>query len=407
MKILEINKFHYIKGGSERYVFSVSNALAEAGHELMHFSMKSPENEMSKESDYFVDYMDMHKFSLKNIVKFFYNYEAVAKLKKLIKDKNPDLAHLHNIAHQLTPAIIKVLKDAGIPVIMTLHDYKLICPNAKLYNKNGNCEKCLGGKYYNCFLNSCMHESRAKSFLGMLEAYIYKYKKSYDLVDLFIAPSQYMKDVTVKFGIDENKIIVIRNFLNNSAELAESADTENYFLYFGRLSEEKGIFELIEAFDSSEFKNYKLKIVGDGPSVNDLRFKIKDLGLEDKIDLLGYKSGDELKDLIQRAKAVVMPSLWAENMPYALLEACDMGKICIVSRVGGMPELIEDSQNGYLFEAGNKDELAKSMKKVLNMSENEKKTMGENAKKTANEINKQKHLEKLIDIFTNIRAKNH
>ena len=342
MKILQINKFHYPRGGSERYVFELSKLLEDHGHEVIQFSMADDKNYYSKYSQYFIKPVDLDKFNLINIIKFFYNYEAVKNLKKLIKDERPDIAHLHNIAHQISPAIIKVLKNHKIPIIQTLHDYKLICPNAKLYSRGLICEQCRGGRYYNCFLKKCSHNSWTKSFLAMSEAYLNnKILKYYNSVDLFIAPSQFMKNICVKFYIPENKIKLIYNFIGAETEAVEDIMEKNepaYLLYFGRLSEEKGIDVLLAALKILNNK-IKLKIAGAGPDYKKCQSLIAQYKLNAQAELVGPKYGAELRQIIKQAKAIIIPSLWPENLPYSALEALALGKIIIASHMGGLPEI--------------------------------------------------------------------
>jgi len=407
LKILQINKFHYLKGGSERHYLAVSELLEKKGHKVSYFSMQDKKNIANKYTKYFVDYIDLHKFSLKSIFKFFYNYDAIKRLKKLIEDEKPDIAHLHNIAHQLTPAIINLLKKNNIKIVQTLHDYKLICPNAKLYNKNGNCQRCLGGKYYNCFRYSCVHNSRAKSFLGMLEAYYYKkVNKAYDKVDMFIAPSQFMKDVSVKFGVAEQKIKVIYNFLsdrwlkeNTGQEIAKDKEKNKYILYFGRLSDEKGVDTVLEALQKTENKQLNFIIVGTGSSEKKIKIKIDKLGLSKRVELLGFKSGQELSTLIDLAQAVIMPSLWPENMPYSLLESLAKGKMIVTTRTGGMSELVVDGKNGYLYEAGDEMALPEIINKLLKMEKDKIANMSEFSRKQAVLLNSDIYYKKLKYIY--------
>ncbi len=390
MKILQINKFFYLKGGSERHYFDLIDLLKKNGHSVVEFSMKSKENYSSKFEKYFVDYVDLHKFNLKNIFKFFYNYQAVARLKKLIKKEKPNIAHLHNIAHQLSPAIIKVLKKHKIPIVQTLHDYKLICPNAKLFANGKHCEACLGGRYYHCFLNKCVHNSRSKSFLATLEAYFYSFLKVYDLVDVFIAPSFYMKETAIRFGVPKEKIKVLHNFVNiKKAEKNKSQ--KDYLLYFGRLEPEKGLDFLIEALKITKNK-HKLKIAGEGSE----KEKIQKENL-DNVELCGYKKGKELENLIKQAKAVIIPSIWAENMPYSMLEAMAMGSVLIVAKTGGLAEIIQNKKNGFLFKSDNAKELAKI---IDGLDDFDLGKIKENAYKTVNKMNSESYYQELNKIYS-------
>ncbi|MBU4216799.1 glycosyltransferase [Candidatus Parcubacteria bacterium] len=356
MKILQINKFFYLKGGSERHFFAVSDLLRQNGHEVVEFSMNDRRNRPSVYADFFIGEINYSKSFLSNIFKFLYNFDANRKLAKLIKQEKPEVAHLHNIYHQLSPSIIHTLKKHKIPMVLTLHDYKVICPNYQLFNKGEICEKCKGGKYYNCFSGSCIKNSHEKSLLGALEAYLHRdVLQSYEKIDKFIAPSYFIKNKFIEFGVDGARIEVIENFTEMMSDSSAEA-TGDYLLYFGRLSKEKGVNVLLDAMHDVD--DVKLKIAGDGPEKEDFQLAIKNFKLGTRVEFVGEKSGDELNNLIRKAKAIVVPSVWYENMPMNILEAVAMGKVIIASRVGGIPEIIEDKENGFLFRMNDTDDLA-------------------------------------------------
>ena len=214
MKVLQINKFYYLKGGAEKHFLDLIDLLSGSGYEVPVFSMRDKKNLATPYAKYFAAHVDLEKFSFTDSLKYFRNWDAIKKLRRLIKEQRPDIAHLHNIAHQLTPAIIQVLKENDIPVVQTLHDYKLICPNYKLFTQNSICYRCRGKKYHNCFTHRCIDGNCAKSFLAMCEMYYNdSWHKYYELVDLFIAPSRFMKETCVSFGIPADKIIVLNNFI--------------------------------------------------------------------------------------------------------------------------------------------------------------------------------------------------
>ena len=403
MKILQINKFYYLKGGSERYFFDLSEIFKSNGHKIVPFSMQNDNNLPNNYAKYFIKKVDLNKFNLINIFKFFYNYDAVKRLKKLIKDEEPDIAHLHNIAHQLSPAVIQVLKRYNIPIVCTLHDYKLICPNAKLFVDNQNCEKCRGGKYYNCLKNKCVKESYLKSFMAMFEAYSWNSLiKIYDSVDVFIAPSEFMRDKCVDFGILEKKIKVVYNFYDAPVNSeSKTQNIEKYILYYGRLSKEKGADVLIEAMKSVR-SGIKLKIVGPGSEseYKNLEGKISEFNLQDRVFLSGPKYGKDLQIIINKAMAVILPSLWPENMPYCLLEPMAVGKIVIVSRVGGMTEIIKDQENGFSFEPGDFQALTKI---INNLEKFDCEKIGKEAKETIKKLNSKNHYQKILKIYSELK----
>lgn len=397
MNILMVNKFHFIKGGSERHVFDLSKKLEEEGHNVIHFSMKHEQNFSSNDEKYFIDYVDLKKFGIKNIIKFIYNRQAVKKMQEIIKREKIDVVHLHNIAHQIGPAIIKVAKDNNLPIIQTLHDYKLICPNYTLFSKGEICKMCKGGKYYNCVKRKCHNGSFFKSLLGSFEAYLNnKIKNYYKDVDLFIAPSTYMKNACVEFGVSEEKIKVIVNFgrFNNSEEI-ERENGNEYLLYFGRLSGEKGLNTLIKAMKDENIKS-ELRLVGAGPEYKNLEKMIEDLDLENKVGLLGPKYGHELKIIIANAKAIVIPSVWPENMPLTMLEALSLGVPVIVSKVGGLREIIKDSYNGISFRAGDELALSEAIKKLDTL---DRELLSKNARESVNELNVDNYYKKVFKIY--------
>lgn len=362
MKILQINKFHFPQGGADAYYLRLSELLRVAGHRVVFFSTDNQKNELSVFSKYFAESIDYNGgrlgFFKKAVYAFrlIYNFEARRKLVGLLEKERVGIAHLHNIYHQLSPAIIGALKKRGIPVVMHLHDYKIICPNYKLFRRGKICERCVGGKFYHCFFGRCLKNSYLKSLAAMIEAYLHgPILRTYEKIDLFIAPSEFMKNMAVRHGIPEAKIAAIPNF--SPAVPAVTAPDGDYFFYFGRLSEEKGLHVLLEAMKYAPAA--RLKIAGDGPLADQLRRDILRLGLENRVEMLGRLEGEKLGSAIAAARAVIAPSIWHENMPLAVLEALARGKAVIASRAGGLEEIIQDGENGFLFEAGNRRELGK------------------------------------------------
>lgn len=400
MRIIQVNKFNYLRGGSEKYFLEISRELREQGHEVALFSMKHPLNESSQWSKYFVSNVDFNKSSFwqKLIIpaRVLYSLSAKKKFTKLIKDFKPDLIHCHNIYHQISPSILVAAKKQGIPVVMHLHDYKLICPNYKLFTKDKICQRCRGGKYYKCFQYKCLNDSWARSLLASLEMYLHHkilkiYKKN---VDIFIAPSQFMKNACVHFGWPEEKITVLRNFhnINNEDEKPKTNNKANYLLYFGRLSTEKGIDVLLRALTKNE---EELKIAGTGPDEKRLRALSHSLGLEDRVAFLGFQDGLKLQALINEAKAIIVPSVWAENMPFSVIESLANSKIVIASHSGGLAELI-NNKNGLLFKTGDSQDL---VVKIAALNKLDTATMSEQAKTSVEYLRIDQHLKHLLAIY--------
>lgn len=406
MKILMINKFYYIKGGSETYFFGLKRMLEENGHEVIPFSMKDDKNFDSEYSEYFIeniDYTDKNILNkIKNAGKIIYNFEAVKKLRELIKAERPDIAHLHIFQHQISPSILKVLKDEGIPIVYTVHDLKPVCLNYKMLNENGICEKCLGEKYYNCLKNKCVKGSYLFSGVNTIEGYVHKVLKSYEYIDYYITPSNFYREMLIKSGIDKDKIEHIPNFID-SRDYVPNYEFEDYFIYVGRLSEEKGVETLIKAME--HVNESKLKIVGTGP----MEKKLKDLVVERKIEnveFLGFKSGMELKNIVSKSKFMVIPSEWYENGPMSVLEAMAMGKAIIGANIGGIPEMIEENENGLLFKSGDISDINVKLNHILNSDECIKKFGKRSRGLIEKKYDSKVHYEKIINVYKKFYHKN-
>jgi len=404
MKVLLINKYHYLKGGVERSYFDTAKILADHGHKLAFFSTKHPKNRPSRWSKYFVDGIDYDdEISLgqkiKAVANILYNFQANKNLEKLILEFKPDIAHLHGIYHQLSPSIINVLKKHDIPVVMTLHDYKLICPNYNLFVRGKIWERSRKHKYYMAFFDKAVKDSYLKSLVCALEAYLHKLLGLYEKIDLFISPSQFLIDKFKEFGF-KKKIVLLRPALiieDKYTEKAAATEKEKYILYFGRLSQEKGVDELINSYALLK-TDCRLKIAGAGSEMASLKKLALDKGLADKIIFCGHKDGAELIDLIKSAEFIVMASRWQENCPYSVLEAKYFGKTVIVPRLGGLPEII-DNKTDYLYESGDIKSLAEIMLGLLTNSEKSANLKRLSDKMNMEQYNPEIHYKFLIYIY--------
>ncbi|HBX16116.1 MAG: group 1 glycosyl transferase [Candidatus Magasanikbacteria bacterium GW2011_GWC2_41_17] len=404
MRVLQINKFFYRRGGAETHFLDLCGLLKSRGHEVIHFSTADSRNEPSPYSAYFVPSIDLRAKhgllgGLKVAEHILYSCEAARQLEQLIKDTRPDIAHLHNIYHHLSPSILLVLKKYEIPVIMTLHDYKLICPNYKLYTQGEICERCKKHKYYQAILHRCIFDKIMPSALAALEMSIHKFWGVYEKnIDLFISPSIFLKNKLLEWGI-EKKIEVIPNFISSFESLRATCLPDrqersnlfgDYLLYFGRLSEEKGLLTLIWAMKN--LPDVQLRIVGDGP----LKEKLQNLADKpENVQLVGYKSGDELAQEIVGARAVVIPSEWYENYPVSILEAMNYGKPIIAANIGGLLEIVRDGVSGLLFQPGNANYLVEKIKLLCN-SVGLARTLGQAGQKQVSEENNQEAYYKRI-----------
>jgi glycosyltransferase involved in cell wall biosynthesis len=405
MKILLANKYYYLKGGAEVSFFETAKLLENKGHKVVFFSMQHPRNYTSEYEKYFVSNVDYEKkgfrYKIAILLKLLYSLEAKKKIEKLIEREKPDIAHLNNIYHQISPSILHSLKKIRIPMIMTLRDYKMVCASYLMLNNRNVCDACKDGRYYNCFIKSCVKKSRAKSLLNTIEMYLdHKILNIYDLVDVFISPSRFLKSKLEEMGF-KKKIVYLPNFVNLEEFQPEYSWQENSIVYFGRLSKEKGLFTLIEAVKGLDVK---LKIIGEGPIRESLEHRAKSKEIKN-IEFMGYKSGEDLKNKIRKSMFVVLPSEWYENNPRSIIEGFALGKPAIGARIGGIPELVRDNETGLTFEPGNADDLREKIKELLGNSSLLKK-MGENARRfVETELNPEKHYQKLMEIYQRAKEK--
>jgi glycosyltransferase involved in cell wall biosynthesis len=362
MKVLMCNKFLFNDGGPERYILELSRMLEREGNQVEYFAMQHPENIKTPYSEYFVCQVSLNDPTkvnwidkIKTSLRIIYSTEAKKNMERLISEQKPDIAHVHNIYHQISPSILPVLHRKGIPVVMSLHDYKLVCPDYKLMTNGEVCEKCNPSKYYQAVLHKCVKNSFLASLLNCMEMYIHKFLKLYENnVDLFLSPSLFMRDKLVEFGLDNSKIVYLPPWV---AELRSSPSHaySDFILYYGKISREKGVETLIRAME--KIKDGQLFIVGEGEEKQRLITFVKENQIEN-IRFFGFLERADLDELIRNSRFVVLPSEWYENSPSVIYESFAFGKSVIGSRIGGIPELIEDGINGLLFEPKNAEELA-------------------------------------------------
>ena len=405
MKILLVNKFHYLKGGSEKYYFELGDLLKKHGHQIAFFSMKSDKNLKTKEKEYFVDEIDLNTGSKLKALDVIYSKENKIKMLQAIEDFRPDIIHLNNFQRQLSESIVEAANEKNIPIVFTAHDVQAVCPAITMLDNNKQiCELCKNGKYLNCIKKKCVKNSLLKSILAAMEGKFYRIKKVYNKkIDWIITPSEFYKQKMIEDGIEEKHITAIHNFIELDKYDLETQD-DGYGLYIGRLSKEKGILNLIEAFSSIERR--KLYIAGDGPERERIEAIIAERKLKDKIILLGYINQKRVKEYLRKARFVVVPSIWYENCPYSVMEALAMGKPVIGADIAGIPELIKDKVNGLLYKYDSISDLEAKMK-ILYENPELANQYGKNAKKIAiDNYGKEKYYNQIIDIYNKVLKEN-
>lgn len=368
MKILMVNKFHHVVGGSERYFFGLEEMFSAMGDEVLSFSMKDEQNVPSPQSKYFIRYIDFNEpvgivQLVHNSIHVLYSFEAKRNFSRLLDDEKPDIIHLNIFQSQLTASIVDAAAARGIPIVYTAHEMKSICPNYQMLNHGKICEKCLDGNYWHCFFEGCMKDSRMKSLLASMEANVYKFRQTYKKMDLVITPSNFYKKKIEQAGVMKCPVLYLRNFLPEETLYDGSSKDGQYLLYFGRLSREKGILTLIRAYAASG-TSLKLYIAGQGPMEEQIFALIEELGLSERVIVLGFLSGERLNELVREATAVCLTSEWYENGPYSIMEAQSWGRPALVTDIGGLPEVVEDGVDGVVCRMGDINSIAEGIRKI-------------------------------------------
>ena len=399
MKVLMVNKFLYPNGGSETYIFKLGEALTAKGHEVQYFGMEHEGRCVGNRVNAYTMDMDFHNAGklekLTYPLKTIYSSDARRKIRMVLDDFKPDVVHLNNFNYQLTPSIIMEIvswrkkNSRNCKIVFTAHDYQLVCPNHMCNNPNTmeNCEKCLGGHFLNCTLGKCIHGSTAKSFIGTLEASFWKLNGAYKYIDRFICCSRFMKTKLDSNPLFASKTVAIHNFIDEIPWV--DTQKENYVLYFGRYSKEKGITTLINA--AKKMPEVNFVFAGKGPLENLLNSV-------PNIKNVGFKSGQELSDLIRKAKMSVYPSEWYENCPFSVMESQLYGTPVIGTNIGGIPELIKAGETGLLYTPGNVEGLCDAIRKIWD-DEDYAKKMHEACKDLSFDTIDQ-YLDKLIKLYT-------
>ena len=423
MRVLMVNKFHWRKGGSETYYFSLAEGLMELGHEVHFFSMRDERNESCGDAEFFVTNRDYNGTTspIKKIgaaASLIYSPEAKRKFQALCEKVRPDVVHLNLVHRQITLSILDApyLREHRVPVVYTAHDYILVCPNYLMLDGSGKlCDACIEGGPRNCVERRCVKGSFVKSLLAAAEAEFLSLHRSYDKIDCIVAPSQFLASKLVQGGFDSAKIVVMRNFIlaerSDSVEmhLSDEVSERPYFLYFGRLSQEKGVDLLIDAFSSvsARLSNWELVIAGDGPALDALKSRVPD-SAEARIRFLGHQSGESLSRLVSGASFACVCSRWYENMPYSVLEALAAGVPVIGANLGGIPEIVLDGSTGFLCAPDDVESLGDALMRAARTKDDPAgyEEMRKRCRKLIMDTcNKDAYVKRLVELYQSLKSK--
>lgn len=404
-RILLLNNYHYRRGGADVVYLEQGRLMREMGWQVSEFAMRHPLNEPSEFEDQFAEEIEYgHQYStltkVRHAAKIIYSVEAARKVRDLIRREQPDVVHAHNVYHHLSPSVLRAARQSGVPVLLTTHDLKLLCPAFSMLSHGKICEDCKVSRF-SVVRKRCLKNSLALSSLAYVESSIHAatgiYRKS---IDRLISPSHFFIEKFAEWGWTGPPFSHVPNFVDVDA-LAPDFEPGKYFLYFGRLSTEKGLSTLVAAAAGAQVE---LRLVGTGPLEESLRKQAETSGA--RVEFCGFQKGEALWDLVRASRAVVVPSECYENAPLTILEAYACGKPVIGAQVGGIPELIQAGQTGEMFESGNSEALAAALRQYQTASDESIRAQGHTARDWVEaDFTIQKHVERLIDVYRLVGAR--
>jgi glycosyltransferase involved in cell wall biosynthesis len=380
-KILIVHNCYQQAGGEDTVVAAETELLINHGHQV----------ELWK-----VDNKDLPgglRGKIKAALSTSYSSTSKAIAREKLRHFKPDIVHVHNFFPQISPSVYDACAEENVPVVQTLHNYRLICPGALLLRDGKVCELCVTGSPYHAALYGCYRGSKAGSLVVAHMVAQHRDQQTWNhKVSRFIALTEFAKAKFVEAGFPAHKIAIKPNFVKpHASEALRNKPSSPYALFVGRLSEEKGIKTLAKAWEILG-NHCTLKVAGDGPLMHLLNNR-------DNIETLGFQDSTRIHQLMQDAAFLVIPSEWYEGFPMVLVEAFSHGLPAIASRLGSLSEIVIDGKTGLLFEAGNAKELADNVRRLIG-SRDECKRMGDNAKAVyLSSYTPDHNIQQLLDIY--------
>ncbi len=368
MRVLAINKYHQLTGGGDRFFFDTNDILTRHGHDVVPFCLAYPNNRPSAYEKYFpqgVPGTAADQLGILDKARVFangiYSREAKQGLSRLLRDVTPEVAHLHVLHYTMSPSVIDTLDASGLPVVFSLHDYRVVCVGGYLYANNAECHECKGGRHLAALKHRCYRNSRMQSLMGVAGNYLYEATGLYDKVDLFTVPHEGMRNLLDEFGVDKERIRILKNPLLLPTQFPAST-TGDYVLFFGHLSRPKGVFTLLDA--AARLPHIRFILCGAGPESIKLSELIEKQSLKN-VQIDGVTRWNQgLEELIAGSRFVVSPSEWPTPLEYSTLETMALEKALVASRIGGNREIVTDGVCGLTFTPGDSADLARAIQRL-------------------------------------------
>jgi glycosyltransferase involved in cell wall biosynthesis len=351
VKVLLVHE-HYQRPGGEDEVFRTEAELLRGrGHELVRYVAHNDS----------VRSMDRLTLARDTI----WNRQHYSQFTALLRRQRPDIVHFHNTFPLISPSAHHAAKRAGIPVVQTLHNYRLLCPAATLFRHGRPCEDCVGRRLpWPAVVHRCYRESRAATTVVSAMLSAHRLIGTWDhAVDAYIALTEFARGKFIEGGLPKSKIHVKSNAIRSDPGLG-SGDG-HYALFVGRLTHEKGVDLLLAAWKTLG-ATLELKIAGDGPLAGDVA---KCVGEHGPVQWLGHRTAEEIRDLMKRAYVLVVPSRWYEGFPVVVLEAFAAGLPVVTSAIGGLSEVVSPGRTGLHFNAGDANDLTERIRWLISHPE--------------------------------------
>lgn len=421
MKILIANYRYFVSSGPERYMFNAISKLEAMGHDVFPFSVKFSKNQPTPYERYFVEpiggrdevFFEQHRKSptafLRGLSRLFYSHEVERAISAMASEVKPDIAYLMCYLRKLSPSLLVGLKKHGVPIVVRLPDYGMLCPQLHCLRGNEPCTKCISQGPFASVRYGCVKGSRAISMLNYLATQFHKRRGYFNLIDAFVTTNQFMYSMMLEAGYDQKLLHCIPTFVDTNRFLPGMAERDNYGVYVGRIDRPKGVHVILEAAAHLKsipvFKGMRLKIVGQGHEreyVQSLEKTVKEQKLNEIVDFIGDIPPDSVPEVIRKAKFSIVPSIWYENLPNTILESLSCATPVIGSDIGSIRMTIQDGISGLLFEPSNGKSLADAIVRLLSDTEIQKKMPSKCREIAISTYSSDMHLHKLLTLFESI-----
>jgi glycosyltransferase involved in cell wall biosynthesis len=366
MRILYCNKYNYPFSGTEVYLLELMDLMRSQGHDVALFSMADPRGRTTPYDRLMARRIDFKEKTnwwqkAQDAGHMIYSTDSRQKIGAMIDEFQPDVAHVRNIYHHLSPSILWELRARHIPILYHINDFKLLCPAYNLVMKGQPCEACRGGKFWHALQPACYPGIRGRAMLTA-EAYTHRWLGTYKkCVDLFLAPTRFVRDKFVEHGWDRDKFDVLPHFQSTHLLREPGALRDGPVLYFGRLSAEKGIDDLLRAMQ--KLPHLRLVIAGDGPQRSELQNLADSLALTN-VEFVGHVGRTERDSLIAKSRFTVLPSHAYETLGKTILESYAEARAVVATDLGSRRELVDHGVTGFLYPPGDVGQLAAAIQSL-------------------------------------------